>query len=111
MDDDTDGTKGHRAQKVFGGVLSVVYRISRLVLLLLAVVVLLGIVFTKTPTNDANTIVSHVLDLARTVAGPFKDVFAPKDKENALVVNYALAAGVYFVLAYIVGKLPTGGKR
>jgi len=49
-----------------------------------------------------------VLDLAKDAAGPFKDVFSPKDKENALVINYLLARGVYLVLAYIVGRLPTG---
>ncbi len=88
--------------------LRVTYRISQLVLLVLAVVVILGIVFTKAPTNSKNTIVSNVLDLAKDAAGPFKDVFSPKDKENALVVNYLLASGVYLVLAYIVGRLPTG---
>ena len=93
------------------GVLAVVYRVSRLVFLLLAALVLLGIVFTKAPTNAHNTIVSHVLDIARSAAGPFKDVFAPKNKSNALVINYGLAAAVYVVLSVIVGKLPTGAKR
>ena len=58
-----------------------------------------------------NEIVSNVLKLAGEVAGPFRDVFAPKNKESALVVNYLLAAAVYLGLSVIVGRLPTGSSR
>ena len=92
-------------------VLRVVWRVSKVVLLALAVVVLLGILFTKAPTNDHNVIVRNVLSLARDVAGPFKDVFAPKKPEDALVVNYLVAAAVYAGLGLVVGKLPTGGRK
>ena len=95
---------------VGANVLGVIYRISRLVLLALAVVVLLGIVFTKAPTNASNVIVRNVLDVAREAAGPFRDVFAPQRRQDALVVNYLLATGVYLVAAYLVGKLPTGKR-
>lgn len=91
--------------------LSVVWRVSKAVFFLLALVVLLGIVFTKAPVNEMNVIVRDGLHLAKDAAGPFKDVFAPKKPENALVVNYLLAAGVYLVAGVVVGKLPTGPKR
>lgn len=91
--------------------LRVVWRVSKAVFLLLAVVVLLGIVFTKAPTNSSNVIVRNALRLARDAAGPFKDVFAPKKPEDALVVNYLLAAVVYAVVGVVVGKLPTGRRR
>ena len=87
------------------GVLAVVVRVSQLVLVVLAVVVLLGIVFTKAPSNTANVIVRNALDLARGAAGPFKDVFAPKGREDALVANYLTAAGVYLLAAVLLGKL------
>jgi hypothetical protein len=106
--DEEAAPRKRRGPAALAGVLRVTYRISQLVLVVLALVVFLGIVFTKAPTNAKNTIVSNVLDLARNAAGPFKDVFSPKDKENALVVNYLLAGGVYLVLAYIVRRLPTG---
>lgn len=86
--------------------LRVVWRVSRLVFIALAVVVLLGVVFTKAPTNAQNVIVRNVLSLARDAAGPFKDVFVPKKRENALVVNYVVAAAVYLLLSVVVGKLP-----
>ncbi len=91
--------------------LRVVWRVSKAVFFLLALVVVLGIVFTKAPVNNSNVIVRNALQLAKDAAGPFKDVFAPKTRENALIVNYLLAAGVYAVVGIVVGRLPTGGKR
>ena len=91
--------------------LSIVYRVSRAVFLLLAVVVALGIVFTVAPTNAGNVIVRNVLSLARDAAGPFRDVFSVGDNaEREVVVNYTFAAVVYFVISVVVAKLP-GGKR
>lgn len=92
-------------------VLRVVWRVSKVVLLALAVVVLLGILFTKAPTNAHNVIVRNALSLARDVAGPFKDVFAPTKPEDALVVNYLVAAAFYSVMGVLVGKLPTGSRK
>ncbi len=86
--------------------LSVTGRIAKLVLLLLAAVVLLGIVFTLAPTNGDNVIVSNVLELARDAAGPFRDVYeVSDDADRELVVNYGLAALVFFVGALLVGRL------
>ena len=91
--------------------LTIVYRVSRAVFLLLAVVVGLGVVFTLAPTNADNVIVGNVLSLASDAAGPFRDVFTvPDNAERELVVNYAFAAVVYLVVSAVVGKLP-GGKR
>ena len=90
--------------------LSIVYRISRLVFLALALACLLGILFTLAPTNEDNVIVENVLDLAKGAAGPFRDVFTANDAERERVVNYAFAAFVYFLASVLVGKLP-GGKK
>ena len=90
--------------------LRVVWRVSRVVFVALAVIVLLGIVFTKAPTNMHNVIVRNVLTLAKDVAGPSRDVFAPKDRQNALVINYLVAASVYLGLGVLIGKLPPRGK-
>lgn len=92
-------------------VLGIVVRVCRLVLGLLAVLVLLGIVFTKAPTNPHNVLVRTSLRLARDAAGPFRDVFVSTSRQTALVENYALAAGVYLLLAVLVGKLATGRTR
>lgn len=90
--------------------LTVVYRIARLVFFLLALVVILGIVFVLAPTNADNVIVENVLELADTVAGPFRDVFTADDAEREMVINYGLAAAMYLLAAFLMTKLP-GGKR
>jgi hypothetical protein len=91
--------------------LSVVYRVSRLVFLALALIVALAVVLILAPANDDNVIVSTIFDWAEQVAGPFKDVFALDGAEREKVVNYALAAVVYLVAASLVTKLPTFGSK
>lgn len=92
-------------------ILRVVWWVSRVVFVALALIVLLGVLFTKAPTNAHNVIVRNVLSLSKDVAGPFRDVFAPKKPQNALVINYVVAAAVYLLLGVLVGKLPPRGKQ
>jgi hypothetical protein len=91
--------------------LSVFWRISKLVLLVLGLVVLAAVAFLILPTNDDNVIVRNALSLAENVAGPFRDVFTADDEDRRRIYNYGLAAVVYFVLALVVGKLPTGSTK
>lgn len=88
--------------------LTIFYRVAKAVFLLLSLVVILGIVFILAPTNEDNVIVQNVLDLADTIAGPFRDVFTADDAEREMVINYGLASGVYFLAATLVTKLPSG---
>jgi hypothetical protein len=92
-------------------VLRAVWRVARLVLLALALVLVVAVAFTLLPTNEDNVIVRNVLSLAGTVAGPFQDVFQLEDDERERIANYGLAAVVYLVLSSVVGKLPTGRRK
>jgi hypothetical protein len=83
-----------------------VWRLLRLALLALALVVALGIALTFAPTNDDNVIVRNLLSWAEWAAGPFRDVFTDDEPRRELLYNYALATGVYLVLASLVGRLP-----
>jgi hypothetical protein len=113
VDDHDDDAKPQRPHDGLTTFLAVFYRISRLVFLALALIVTLAIILILAPANDDNVIVRNVFDLAETVAGPFKDVFTVEDDaEREMVVNYVLAAVVYFVAASLVTKLPTfAGKK
>jgi hypothetical protein len=91
--------------------LAVVWRVARLVLLALGLLLLVAVAFLLLPANEDNVIVSNVLSLADRVAGPFRDVFTVEDPDRMRIFNYALAAAVYFVVGSVVGKLPTGSKR
>lgn len=92
-------------------VLATVWRISRLIFLALGLLMVIAIALILLPANEDNVIVSNVLSWAETVAGPFKDVFTVDDPERMRIYNYGLAAAVYFLLATIVSKLPTGPKK
>ena len=109
-----DGEASGRPARKHDGLptfLSIFYRISRLVFLLLALVLVVAIVLILAPANDQNSIVTTVFDLAETVAGPFKDVFTVMDPDRMKIVNYGLAAAVYFIASALVGKLPTGAAK
>jgi hypothetical protein len=115
LDNRVLGTPGEKNVAVsvgsaLDGVLRVVLRVARLVFLVLALVLVVGVLFTLLPTNKSNTVVSNGLDLAKQVAGPFKDVFSPKSPKKAITANYGLAAVVYVVLAQICAKFGRGGK-
>ena len=90
--------------------LAITYRIASLVFLALALTVALGILFTVVSTNPDNVIVSTVLDVAETVAGPFRDIFTAGDAQRQLVTNYGFAAALYLLAAVLVTKLPRGKR-
>lgn len=90
--------------------LAIFYRVSRLVFLALAAVLVLAVILILAPANDDNSIVSAVFDIAEKVAGPFKDIFTLEDDEREKIVNYGVAAAVYFVLSSVITKLPTGKR-
>ncbi len=83
----------------------VVLRVSQVVLVLLALVVALGVVFTAAPTNPDNVLVRNALSLAADATGPFEDVFTPEGGNRALYANYATAIGVYLLAALLLGRL------
>ncbi|MBC7680164.1 MAG: hypothetical protein H7233_14415 [Pseudorhodobacter sp.] len=103
----SNGVRGDGA----AAVLRAIQRVTTYVLFALAVVVLLGVLLTRAPTNVGNVIVRNVLSLAEEVAGPFKDVFAPNKAQDALVVNYLVAAAACLVMGIVPGRLPVGGKK
>ena len=111
-DGDEDGSEGRtrRPPSAVGQeVLSKVFKVARLVFLVLAALVVLGIIFTLIPTNNKNGIVKNVLDIASHVAGPFKDIFKLKDPKRSLEANYAVAAGVYVLASVVCQRLARRG--
>ena len=104
----SNGVQGDDA----AAVLRAIERVTTYVLFALAVVVLLGMLLTRASTNVGNVIVRNVLSLAEEVAGPFKDVVAPNKAQDALVVNYLVAAAAAcLVMGIVPGRLPVGGKK
>jgi hypothetical protein len=82
--------------------------VARLVSLITWVVVGLvvaGIVLVLLEANRDNTVVDAVLDAARWLATPFRDVFSLDSHKENVAVNYGLAALVFAVAGGLVARL------
>ena len=77
-------------------------RIVRIIALLLAAVIVLGILFVLLKGNPRNPIVSTVLDAARSLVGPFDGLFTPQDPRGRVAVNWGIAAAVYVLVGTLI---------
>ncbi len=74
-------------------------------------ILVLHIVFVMFKATPTNTIVQHVNDWAYHLAGPFRTLFAFKDKHHKLnvkltdTVNYGIAAVAYLLGGRIAANL------
>ena len=89
--------------------------LARLVSLITTAVVgliLIGILLVVLKANPHNDIVRWILDAARWLVGPFKDIFKPHNFRVRVAVNWGLAALVYGIVGgLIVRLLQRGGAR
>jgi hypothetical protein len=89
--------------------------LARIVSLITTVVVgliVIGILLVVLKANPHNDIVRHILDAARWLVGPFKDIFKAHNPRVRVAVNWGLAAVVYALVGgLIVRLLQRGGSR
>jgi hypothetical protein len=76
-----------------------------LVASLVAGVIVVGILLVVLEANRDNSIVNAVLDAARFLAGPFKDIFNLDNHKTEVAVNYGLAAAVYLIAGRLLARL------
>lgn len=76
-----------------------------LITTIIAAVLAVHIVFVMFEANTSNGIVRTVGDWAETLAWQFRDVFAPKDPQVSVLVNYGLAAIVYLIVGRTLARL------
>jgi hypothetical protein len=82
--------------------------LARAVILLtgaVALVLILGIVFTLLEANRSNDIVQVVRDAAGILAGPFDDLFKLDSNKAEKAVNWGTAAVVWLALGRLVARL------
>jgi hypothetical protein len=82
-----------------------VARLITLVASLVAAVIVIGIVLVVLGANKDNTIVNALLDAARFLAGPFKNMFNLSHHKTEVAVNYGIAAVVYLVAGNLLARL------
>lgn len=99
---ETEHTKkrstGARAAAILGVVVLAVASV-------VAAILVLKIVFVLFDANESNAIVEFVDGLAGTLAWVFKDLFVPDSQLLQTVVNYGIAAIVYFAAGSFLGSL------
>jgi uncharacterized protein involved in cysteine biosynthesis len=82
--------------------------LARVVQLILSVVVLIivaGILLVLLKANPANSIVSEVHSWARWLAGPFDGMFSFRSANDAIAVNWGIAAVVYLIVGGLIARL------
>jgi hypothetical protein len=89
------------------GAAALLLAIARLVRLCASLVVLLivvAILLRVLDANSANTIVHDIHRAARTVVGPFHNLFALHRPKVAIAVNWGIAAVVYGIVGGLVAR-------
>lgn len=80
-------------------------RIVRLVTGLVVGLIVIGILLVVLGANESNQIVSTLLDGARWLVAPFKNVFHLSDSKANTAVNWGLAAVVYGAVGMLIVRL------
>jgi TRAP-type uncharacterized transport system fused permease subunit len=77
----------------------------RLAVTVVVVILALEIVFVVFHANAQNTIVEHISDWSRHLAGPAKDLFTPKNVKTRTAANYGAAIVFYLVAGNVAARL------
>ena len=98
-------TVGQRGARAFRRGTWGIARLINLAATLVAGVIVVGILLVVLEANRDNSIVNAVLDAARFLAGPFKDIFNLDNHKTEVAVNYGLAAAVYLIAGRLLARL------
>jgi hypothetical protein len=98
-------TVGQRGARAFRRGTWGIARLINLAATLVAGVIVVGILLVVLDANRDNSIVNAVLDAARFLAGPFKDIFNLDNHKTEVAVNYGLAAAVYLIAGRLLARL------
>ncbi|MFN2616784.1 MAG: hypothetical protein ABR581_06630 [Thermoleophilaceae bacterium] len=71
----------------------------------MAGIIVAGILLVVLEANKSNDIVKAVLDAAKFLVGPFKNVFSLDSHKATTAVNWGLAAAVYLLVGSLIARL------
>ncbi len=92
---------GLAARRGARGLARIITTVARIV----AFAIVLGIVLVVLDANRSNDLVDLLLDIARFLAGPFKEMFDIDDPKVQVAVNWGIAAAVYVTVANLIARL------
>jgi hypothetical protein len=102
---------GAGTARVSRGAAALLLALARLVRLCASLVVLLivvAILLRVLDANAANSIVNDIHRAARTVVGPFHNLFKIRHAKVAIAVNWGIAAVVYLLLGSLLARILSG---
>jgi len=85
--------------------IALIARAVRSVASVIAVILVLGIAFVVFDASATNTIVTHVEDWARNLAGPFDGMFHLHSAKATVALNWGLAAVVYLIIGALLARI------
>ena len=80
-------------------------RVVNLVAVVVAGIIVVGILLVVLEANKSNQVVETVLDAARFLVGPFKNVFSLDSHKATTAVNWGIAAALYLVVGGLIARL------
>jgi hypothetical protein len=86
-------------------------RVVQLVVSIVVAIIVAGILLVVLKANPANSIVSEVHSWARWLAGPFDGMFSFHSANEAIAVNWGIAAVVYLFAGVLIARLIGGTRR
>ncbi len=93
--------RGGAARRGASGLARIITTIAGIV----AAAIVIGILLVVFEANRANSLVDLLLEVARFLAGPFKDMFDLDDRKLEVAVNWGIAALVYVFVARLIARL------
>jgi hypothetical protein len=94
-----------RAASAARGFILLLSRLVRGVTWLVVAIIVAGILLRVLGANGTNAIVHDIHTTAKTLIGPFSNVFKLHSHTTTLAVNWGLAAIVYLILGTIIAGL------
>jgi hypothetical protein len=80
-------------------------RVVTLIAVVVAAILVIGILLVVLGANQSNTLVDALMDAARWLAGPFRDLFSFDNHKTAIAVNWGIAAVVYLAVGRLLARL------
>ncbi len=98
-------TAAARGAWAVGSVFLAISRLIRLLVGIVFVIIVAAILLRVFNANPTNTIVKDVHDLAKTLVGPFNNLFHIKNPKASIAVNWGIAALVWLVVGNLIASL------
>jgi hypothetical protein len=86
-------------------------RVVQFVVSIVVLIIVAGILLVVLDANASNSIVSEVHSWARWLAGPFDGMFSFHSANDAIAVNWGIAAVVYLFAGVLIARLIGGTRR